>query len=109
MVRETKRQYISPETASKECSTHRKITDEFSLRNWTSHFAVKLLNKLRIGRRWTKPMAQFGKKIWFEKIGEEGTNSTLKRRIQGTFVGQQDRMRTILYIAKNGGVGYVRP
>ena len=42
--------------------------------------------------------------IWFEKIGEEGINSTLKRRTQGIFVGDQDRTRAILYIAKSGGM-----
>ena len=31
-------------------------------------------------------MVQSGKKIWFQRIGEEGINSILKRRIQGTFV-----------------------
>ena len=41
---------------------------------------------LRIG--FLHPKVQFGKKIWFQKIGEEGINSTLKRRIQGTFVGR---------------------
>ena len=42
MVRETKRQYRSLRI-SEECSTNVKITDETSLPNWISHFAVKLL------------------------------------------------------------------
>ena len=71
---------------SAEHNTSVRITDEVSLLNWISRFAVKLLNKLRIDRRWTKPMVQSGKKIWFQRIGEEGINSMLKRRIQGTFV-----------------------
>ena len=29
----------------------------------------------RIGRRWRKPMAQFGEKVWFRKIGEDGVSS----------------------------------
>ena len=49
-------------------------------------------------------MVQFGEKIWFQKMEEQGFNSTLKRRIQGTLVGHHARMRTILYIAKNGCV-----
>ena len=49
-------------------------------------------------------MVQFGEKIWFQKIGEEGINSTRKRRIQGIFVGHRDRTRAIPYIAKSGGV-----
>ena len=50
-------------------------------------------------------MVQIEKKIPFQKIGEEeGINSTLKRRIQETFVGHQDRTRAIPYIAKSAGV-----
>ena len=74
--------------------------------------AVKPLNKRKIDRRWRKPRVQFGMKIWFQKIGEEGINSTLKRRTQGMFVGHQDRTRVILYIAKSGRVGchsWIRP
>ena len=47
-------------------------------------------------------MAQFGEKIWFHKIGEEGINSFVKRIIQGIFVGHHDRTRAILYITKSG-------
>ena len=82
--------------------TEVKIKDDVLLLNWILHFAGQLLNKLRFG--FLQPKVQFGKKIWLQKIGEEGINSTLKRRIQGTFVGHQDRKRTIWYIAKNGGV-----
>ena len=49
-----------------------------------------------------KAKVQFGKKFWFQKIGEEGINSTLKRRIQEYFVGDQDPTRAISYIAKSG-------
>ena len=94
MVRETKRQYRSLRT-SEECSTNVKITGEISRLNWFPHFAVELLNKRRIDRRWRKPRVQFGMKIWFQKIGEEGINSTLKRRTQGIFVGHHDRTRAI--------------
>ena len=103
MVRETQGQYRSLRT-SEECSTNGKITDEISLLNWIPHFSVKLLNKRRIDRRWRKPRVQFGMKIWFQKIGKEGINSTLKRRTQRIFVGHQDRTRAILYIAKSGGM-----
>ena len=103
MVRETKKQDRNPEDLiSKEWGTEVKIKDDVLLLNWIPHFAGLFLNKLRI--RFLQPKVQFGKKIWFQKIGEEGINSILKRRIQGTFVGHQDRKRTILYIAKNGGV-----
>ena len=50
-------------------------------------------------------MVQFREKMWFQKIGEEGIYQLIqKRRIQGIFVGHQDRTRAILYIAKSGGV-----
>ena len=32
----------------------------------------------RAGRRWRKPMAQFGEKVWFCKIGEDGVSSFCK-------------------------------
>ena len=67
-------------------------------------FAVKLLNKRRIDRKWRKPRAQFGMIILFQQIGEEGINSTLKRRTQGIFVRHQDRTRAFLFIAKSGGM-----
>ena len=70
---------------SVEHHTSVRITDEASLLNWIQHFAVKLLYMLRNGSR--KLLVQFGKKIWFQRIGGEGINSTLRRRIQGTFVG----------------------
>ena len=79
-----------------------RITDDVSLLNWIPHFAGQFLNKLRIGS--LHPKVQFGKKIWFQKIGEEGINSTRKRRIQGIFVGHRDRTRASPYIAKDGGV-----
>ena len=47
-------------------------------------------------------MAKFGEKTWFHKIGEEGINSSRRRRIQGIFVGHHDRTRAIPYIAKSG-------
>ena len=103
MVRQTKKQDRNPEDwISKEWGTEVKIKDDVLLLNWILHFAGQFLNKLRFG--FLQPKVQFGKKICLQKIGEEGINSTLKRRIQGTFVGHQDRKRTIWYIAKNGGV-----
>ena len=45
---------------------------------------------------------QFGEKSWFHKIEEDGINSSVKRRIQGIFVGHHDRTRAIPHIAKSG-------
>ena len=56
-----------------------RITDDVSLLNWIPHSVVRFMHKLGIGRKWRKPMVQHGKKNWFQKIGEEGINSTLKR------------------------------
>ena len=47
-------------------------------------------------------MVQFGEKIWFHQIGEEGINSSVKRRIQRIFVGHHDRTRAIPCVAKSG-------
>ena len=38
-----------------------------------------------------KPMAQFGEKVWFRKIGENGVSSFASRMTQGIFVGHHDR------------------
>ena len=38
-------------------------------------------------------MAQFGEKVWFHIIGEDGIDSSVKRRNQGIFVGHHDRTR----------------
>ena len=79
---------------SAEHNTSVRITDEVSLLNWFPHFAVQLLNKMRTGRRWKEPMVQFGEKFWFHEIGQEGINSSVKRRIQGIFVGHHDRNKS---------------
>ena len=100
-VRETKRQ-CGILRISAEHNTSVRITDDVLLLNWIFHFAVQFLNKMRTGRRWRKPMVQFGEKISYRKIGEEGINSSVKRRIQGIFVGHHDRKRAIPYIAKSG-------
>ena len=47
-------------------------------------------------------MVQSGEKSWVHKIGEKGMNSSVKRRIQGIFVGHHDRTRAIPNIAKSG-------
>ena len=100
-VRETKRQGRILRTSA-EPNTSVRIIDDLSLLNWIPHFPIHFLNKMRTGRRWTKPMAQFAKQIWFHKIGEEGINSFVKRIIQGIFVGHHGRTGAILYIFKSG-------
>ena len=61
-VRETKRQCRSLRILS-EHNTSVRITDEVSLLKWIPHFAVQFLNKTRTGRRWRKPMVQFGEDL----------------------------------------------
>ena len=87
---------------SAEHKTSVRITDDISLLNWIPHFAMQCLNKMRTGRRWRKPVVQFGENFWFHKIREEVINSFVKRIIQGIFVGHHDRTRAIPYIAKSG-------
>ena len=50
----------------------------------------------RTGRRWRKPMAQFGEKVWFRKIGEDGVSSFTSQMTQGIFVGHHDRTGALL-------------
>ena len=59
---------------------------------------------MRTGRRCTKPLPQFGVKVWFRKIGEDGVSSFASRMTQGIFVGHNDRTGAVLSIVKNGGV-----
>ena len=49
-------------------------------------------------------MAQFGEKVWFRKIGEDGVSSFANRMTQGIFVGHHDRTGAVLCITKNGVV-----
>ena len=49
-------------------------------------------------------MVQFGEKVWFRKIGENGVSSFASRMTQGIFVGHHDRTEAILCITKNGVV-----
>ena len=45
-------------------------------------------------------MAQFGEKVWFRKIGEDGVSSFASRMTQGTFVGHHDRTGAVLCITR---------
>ena len=86
------------------------------LLSWLPRFAAQVMNKMRIGkdgktsemrrtgRRWRKPMAQFGEKVWFCKIGEDGVSSFASRMTQGIFVGHHDRRGAVLCITRNGVV-----
>ena len=93
-VREMKR-YCRILRISAEHNTSVRTTDDIQLLNWFLRFAIQFLNKMRTGRRWRKPMAQFGEKIWFHIMGEAGINSFVKSTIQGIFVGHHDRTRAI--------------
>ena len=49
-------------------------------------------------------MAQFGEKVRFRKIGEDGVSSFASRMTQGIFVGHHDRTGAVLCITKTGVV-----
>ena len=49
-------------------------------------------------------MAQFGQKVWFREVGEDGVSSFASRMTQGIFVGHHDRTGAVLCITKNGVV-----
>ena len=93
-VREMKRQ-CRILRLSAEHNTGVSITDESPLLSWLPRFAAQVMNKMRTGRRWRKPMAQFREKVWFRKIGEEGVSSFASRMTQGMFVGRHDRTTDI--------------
>ena len=79
------------------------VADDSPLLSWLPRFAAQVMNRLRIckdgktselrrtGRRWRKPMAQFGETVWFHKVGEDGVSSFASRMTQGIFVSHHDR------------------
>ena len=101
---------------SAEQSTSVRIADDRPLLGWLPRFAAQVMNKMRIGKDgktsdmrrtgqgWRKPTAQFGEKVWFRKIGEDGVSSFASRVTQRIFVGHRDRTGAILCITKNGVV-----
>ena len=40
-------------------------------------------------------MAQFGEKVWFRRMGEDGVSFTASRMTRGIFVGHHDRNPTM--------------
>ena len=111
-VREVKRQSRTLRI-SVEQNTSVRIADDSPLLSWLPRFAAQVMNKMRVGsdgktrelrtgRRWRKPMAQFGEEVWFRKIGEDGVSSFASRMTQGIFVGHHDRTGAVLRITKNG-------
>ena len=115
VVREVKRQCRTLRISAEQ-NTSVRIADGSPLLSWHPRFAAQFVNKMRIGkdgktsemrrigRRWKKPMAQFGEKVWFRKLGEDGVSSMASRMIQGIFVGHHDRTGAVLCITKNGVV-----
>ena len=81
-VREVKRQCRTLRISAEQ-DTSVRIADDSPLLSWLPRFAAQVMNKMRIGRkgktsemmrtgrRWRKPVAQFGEKGWFRKIGED--------------------------------------
>ena len=101
---------------SAEYNTGVRIADDSPLLSWLLRLAAQVMNKMRIGkdgktselmrtgRRWRKPMAQFGEKVWFRKIGEDGVSSFASRMTHGILVGHHDRTGAVLCITKIGVV-----
>ena len=93
-----------------------RIADDSPLLGWLPRFAAQVMNKMRNGkdgktsemrrtcRRWRKPMAPIGEKVWFRKIGQDVVSSFASRMTQGIFVGHRDRTRAVLSITENGVV-----
>ena len=114
-VREVKRQCRTLRISAEQ-NTSVRVADYSPLLSWLPRFAAQVMSKMRIGkdgktsemlrtgRRWRKPMAQFGENVWFRKIGEKGASSFASRMTQGIFVGDHDRTGADLCITKNGVV-----
>ena len=93
-VRDVKRQCRTLRISA-EHDTEVRIADD----SWLPRFAEQVMNKMRIGkdgktremrrtcRWWRKPLALFGEKVWFRKIGEDGVSSFASRMTRGIFVG----------------------
>ena len=92
-----------------------RIADDRPLLSWLRRFAAQAMNKMRIGedgknersgtgRRWRKPVGQFGMNVWFRKVGEDGVSSNGSHITQGNFFGHHDRTGAVLRITKNGFV-----
>ena len=108
-VREVKRQCRTLRISA-EPNTSVRIADDRPLLSWLPRFAEHVMNKMRIGkdrktsemrrtcRRWRKPLALFGEKVWFRKIGEDGVSSFASRMTQGIFVGHHDRTGAVLCV-----------
>ena len=100
-VREVKRQCRTLRISA-EHNTGVRIAGDSPFLIWLPRVAAQVMNKMRIGkdgktselrrtgRRWRKPMAQFGEKVWFRKNGEDGVSSFASRMTQGIFVGHHD-------------------
>ena len=68
------------------CNTRHEHNENWQIGGKTSELR-------RTGRRWRKPMAQFGEKVCFVsvKCGEDGVSSFASRTTQGIIVGHHDR------------------
>ena len=114
-VREVKRQCRTLRISAEQ-HTSVRIADDSPLLIWLPRFAAQVMNTMRIGkegktsemrrtgRRWRKPMAQFGEKVWFRKIREDGVSSFACCMTQGIFVGHHDRAGAVICFTKNGVV-----
>ena len=114
-VRELKRQCRSLRI-SDEQNTSVRNADDSPLFSWLPRFATQGKNNVRVGkdgktsemrrtgRRRRKPMAQFGEKVWFRRMGGDGVSSFASRMIQGIFVGHHDRTGAVYALPRNGVV-----
>ena len=114
-VREVKRQCRTLRISAEQNRSVR-IADDSTLLSWLPRFAAQVMNKMRIGRdgktsemrrtgrRWRKPMTQFGEKVWFRKIGKDGVSFFVSRMTQGIIVGHHERLGAVMCITKNGVV-----
>ncbi|CAK0855964.1 unnamed protein product [Prorocentrum cordatum] len=114
-VREVKRMCRTIRVAM-ELKRGERVEDDHPILSWLPRYAAQAISKMRIGtdgktaemrrtgRRWRKPLAQFGEKVWFRRIGEDGGSSYASRMTQGRFVGHHDRTGATLCMTGKGVV-----
>ena len=110
-IQNKKKRQCRTRRISAEQNTSVRIAGDSPLLSWLPRFAAQVMNKMRIlgktERRVRRgelvedgesQMAQFGEKVWFRKIGEDGVSSVASRMTQGIFVGYHDRTGAVLCI-----------
>ena len=101
---------------SAEQNTSGRIADDCPLLSWLPRFAAQVVNKMRIGkdgktsemsrtgRRWRKPLAQFGESLVSKNWRRRCQFFCKPHHSRNLFVGHRDRTGAVFCITKSGVV-----